>query len=131
MYFFYTDQNRQTRFYPKKGRNSRPFYHLTKKIQNGQKLPKNGLISPIYFSSKLFTPTCQFYTDILQLWQRTDTLKKLSPTFVAHISLILIQYFNSKDKKAQIDPIIEENSKHWGQIITLGYFLFKNNSLRI
>ena len=77
--FFYTDQNRQTRFYPKKGRNTRPFYHLTKKIQNGQKLPKKGLISPIYFSSKLFTPTYQFYTDISQLWQRTDTLKKLSP----------------------------------------------------
>ena len=77
VFFFYTDQNRQTRFYPKKGRNSRPFYHLTKKIQNGQKLPKNGLISPIYFSSEIFTPTCQFYTDISQLWQRTDTLKKI------------------------------------------------------
>ena len=77
--YFYTDQNCQTKFYPKKRVNCNSF-DTNKKDTFGEQLlitlpiltslytqivTKNGLILPTSVFFQTFTPTCQyFYTDI-------------------------------------------------------------------
>ena len=98
--YFYTDQNCQTKFYPKKRVNCNSF-DTNKKDTFGEQLlitlpiltslytqivTKNGLILPTSVFFQTFTPTCQyFYTDISIIIHIRDILHG----YIHHIRDIL------------------------------------------
>ena len=107
--FFYTDQNRQTRFYPKKGRNSRPFYHLTKKNTKRTKTSQKR----VDFANLLFLQT--FYPNLPILHGYIATLaENWHPEKI--VSYFCCTHFTNFNSIFQFNRQKRANrSHHWGE----------------